>query len=755
MSCIVPKLKNFYMILNLSALFYIIIFLINKTPIYGSEINSESAQWILYEGLDDCKPPISKIVSIIGHPAQCRQGISFDGNQVQGLLYGTGVNGELHINKDFTIWVRAAFGPPINRPLANHDTLVSRWGTLGNYSFLLRSDHHTKTLHLFLSPNGKEILSYNSFYPVDRSGRFHDIVVVVRMRQSVAFYIDGQERCNLCYPQVPNLIYDPPDNILPFAIGYNSDPAPGGDYETMNGIITGVRVFHSALTPAEIAGLSGVTLEQDKQTSCKIEIDVNKPVGRVNPFLFGHFIEHFQNVVYGGLYEAGSPNSDINGFRVDVINALKLLQPTLIRWPGGNYTSAYHWQWGAGLKKHRPTIYSEPVWGQTEPHTFGTPEFIEVCKRLGAEPLICVGVGRDPRCPTAEEAAAWVRYCNATEGSEASLRKEAGYPDPFNVMLWGLGNEVYGSWQIGFYQNPKNYVEDIVKYAKAMRAADSRIKFIICGDSYKPYFNIWNEQILTNEILHLADWISYHSYTHLGSFGQRLPHEAAMSSLLQIESDITELANLNHDVSRRAGRKDPIKIAVDEWNELSWGDIIDNARQEHYNLSHTIFTASFLNVLLRHSDDVTMANYSPGVNCRGLIYVSKQGILLRPTYYVYQMYKDCADGTSVSVNTDVPILNGSAAPVLDVAGVRLKDGALILFVVNREKEKSLLCQVKLNGFVVQQSEGKILTGDSLSVYNDFSHPNTIIPQNFEVNVKGNEFALNFPPRSIVTLLLKP
>jgi len=734
-------------------LFLIIILFIN-IHICGNQELNEIGQWILDKNYDDCIPPISKITNIIGNLKQSNHGVVFDGNQVQALLYGSGVNEELRINNDFTILIRAAFGQSIDRPLANHDTLVSRWGSLGNYSFLLRSDHYTKTLHLFLSSDGQEIIDYNSYYPIDRDGNFHNIVTVIHLGKSVAFYIDGREKCTLRYPLVPTTLYNPPGDILPFAIGYNSDPAPGGDYETMNGTIASVRLFQKALTSAEIAGLSGISLEQGKQKSCIVEVDANKSLGEVHPYLFGHFIENCQNTIYGGLYEEGSIHSDINGFRTDVLNAMKLLQPTIIRWPGGNYTSAYHWRWGAIPKKYRQTIYGDPVWGQIDPHTFGTPEFIEVSRRLGAEPYICVGVGRDQRCPTPEEAAGWVKYCNSRESPEAQLRAEAGYREPFNVMIWGLGNEVYGPWQIGFYQDPKLYAEDIAKYAKEMRSADPRIKFIICGDSYKPNFNIWNDTILTDEILKFADWISYHYYCHLGSFGPQVPYEAAMSRLLQVESDISELTNLIRENSKRAGREHPIKIAVDEWNEFGWGDMIDNARQEYYDLSHSIFTASFLNILIRHSNDVTMANYSPSVNCRGLIYANQQGVLLRSTYYVYKLYRDCVGGTVISVNVSGPVLDGSAAPALDITGVRLKEKTLILFVINRQKENSITCQFNINNFVVKKSEGKILTADKLNSYNDFNNPNAVTISDFPINADGDKFQLNFPAHSIVMLTLK-
>ncbi|UCD29121.1 MAG: hypothetical protein JSV03_01155, partial [Planctomycetota bacterium] len=654
------------------------------------------ASWDLIKSLDDQKAPISKLIRFIGTPQQMPDGVYFKGQGVEGLVYGTGHDRELCFQKDFTIVVRAAFDKPIDWHFANHDTLVSRWGERGDYSVLLRSDHSSKTLHLFLSPDGKQVLDYDLGYRVDRSGQFHDLTVVVGMGRDVTFYVDGRHHCTLRYPPVPSAVYDPPDNI-PFAIGYNNDPAYNNVHETMNGTIAAVRIYRGALSARSIAAMSDVKAEQLKSKPSTISIDVNKPIGRVHPFVLGHFLEHFQNVIYGGIYEDNSPHSDEHGFRTDVIEAFKLLAPSAVRWPGGNYTSAYHWRWGAVPKKYRPTIYGDPVWRQTETHHFGTPEFIEFCRRIKAEPVICVGVGRDPRSPTAEEAAAWVRYCNAKQGPEADLRAEAGYPEPFNVLHWGLGNEVYGRWQVGGYRDPSEYAKDIVKFARAMREADPRIKFIVCGASFKADNTIWNKAVMTDEVLQLVDWISYHSYTHLAHIGPRLPHEVAMQRLMKIETDIEILADLNGKVSKRAGRKEPIKLAVDEWNEFGWDEksVDNNARADIYDLSHALFTASFLNIMLRHANDVTMANYAQSINCRGLIYADKQGVILRSTYHVFKMYGTCAEGTSVSAQVNVPALDGSAAPVLDAAAVRSKDDSLNILVVNRDPAKEISCQMKL------------------------------------------------------------
>lgn len=680
-------------------------------------------------------------------------GVEFDGQAVQGLLFGAGADRELCPSGDFTWWVRARFGPPLDRAAANHDTLLSRWGAAGSYGALLRSDDRTGTLNLFISPDGRQIIGFDSNYTVDRGGEFHDLAVVFRANRDVRFFVDGRRRCALRYPQPPGAIHNPPDDAPPFAIGYNADPTADGSHETFHGVIAAAAVYAGALDDDAIARLSGLQGAEAAPDICRLIIDVRDVVGTVQPGLFGLFLEHFQDVVYGGAFDENSPHADQYGFRLDVLDALAKLRPPVIRWPGGNFTSAYHWRWGAVPRKYRPTIYAEPVWQQNDTNQFGTLEFVELCRRVGAQPLICVGVGRDPRCPTAEEAAAWVRYCNATTGPEAELRAAAGHPEPLGVKLWGLGNEVSGHWQIGYYRRPGDYAEDLVRYATAMREADPQIRFVICGESYQADNRPWNRAVLTPEVARRADWISHHTYTHLGSFGPPKPYEAALQHLLKLERDIVELAAVNEEVSQAISRAEPLTLAVDEWNEYSWGDRADNARPEHYNLRHALFTAGLLNVLLRHCDSVTMANYSPVVNCRGLIFADKRGVLLRTTYHVFALHRDSAGGTTVRVVVDAPALDGCTAPVVDAAAVRLPDGDLRAYMVHHDATAERRCRFELRGFRSKQCRAWILTAASLEAFNDFTHPQTVAPQPFHCECSGESFVLTMPPRAMIVLQL--
>ena len=475
--------------------------------------------------------------------------------------------------------------------------------------------------------------------------------------------------------------------------------------------------------------------------------------------MLGQFIEHFPRQIYGGIYEEGSPHSDLNGYRLDVEKALKDLEVPILRWPGGNYTSGYHWKWGAGPKNER-IARKNPVWDEFESHHFGTTEFVEHCRRIGAEPMICVGIGKSNENPTPEEAAAWVRYCNASNGPEAELRAKAGYPEPLNVKWWMIGNEVWGTWQIGYYKNGEEYGKDALEFIKTMKKSDASLKFVTVGGDH-PLYRRWNKQQLSiDDLAKQIDGFAWHHYLQFGDPEERISHLEASLGLRKVERKLSQIIKLVQNASNRIGRDDLIQIAITEWNEYGWihspwtTDVNErNKIPEQYDLAHALYTAGFLNIILRKAANISMANYSPVVNTRGLIYADNRGTLLRSTYFVYQMYKPCAGGSSILTQVECLNLKESNVLALDVAAVKTGNNRVYLFVVNRALE-DLMCEITIPGFAVKSSSGTILTAESLKSYNSFENPNTIIPREFEVNVSSEKFKISFPKHSLSVLLFE-
>lgn len=182
----------------------------------------------------------------------------------------------------------------------------------------------------------------------------------------------------------------------------------------------------------------------------KIKIDIDRTIADVDPLIYGNFVEHLGRCVYGGIFDPGSPLADEDGFRKDVLEAVKDLNIPIIRYPGGNFVSNYHWLDGVGPDR---VPRMELAWHRLETNKFGTNEFIKFCEKIGAEPYFAVNMGTG----TIEEAQRWLEYTNVKEGPYyAELRKKHGFPEPYNIKYWSLGNEMDGFWQMG-HLNAEDY----------------------------------------------------------------------------------------------------------------------------------------------------------------------------------------------------------------------------------------------------------------------------------------------------------
>ena len=186
------------------------------------------------------------------------------------------------------------------------------------------------------------------------------------------------------------------------------------------------------------------------------------------------------------------PADHTHGADPEIVKYLKDSKLPILRWPGGNFVSAYHWRDAVGPLERRPTLPNF-AWGRLEPNLFGTDEFMALCRAVGCEPMICVNEGTG----TPEEAAQWIEYCNGPASSPmGKLRAANGHPEPYNVKHWEAGNELWGKWQPN-WTTPDGNADRYVQFAKAMRAADSRIELYGCG-APALWGKNWNDTLITN-----------------------------------------------------------------------------------------------------------------------------------------------------------------------------------------------------------------------------------------------------------------
>ncbi|MFA9388608.1 MAG: alpha-N-arabinofuranosidase [Prolixibacteraceae bacterium] len=502
--------------------------------------------------------------------------------------------------------------------------------------------------------------------------------------------------------------------------------------------------------------------------NARIKIDVDRKVGEIDNKLYGNFVEHLGRCVYGGIYEEGSPLSDENGFRTDVLEAVKGLNVAITRYPGGNFVSNYHWKDGIGPKDQRPARM-ELAWGRLESNRFGTNEFMQYARKMGTEPYFSINMGTG----TIEEAQQWVEYCNVKEGPYyAELRKQHGYTEPWDIKYWSLGNEMDGFWQMG-HLNAEDYAKKAREAAKLMKLTSPDIKLVAAGSSnYRPNAdpNEWNETIL-HELRDVVDYLALHMY--VGNPNDNYYNYLSTPLVLEERTKIVKGLIAREMENADRGDRDPIYIAWDEYN--SWYRARDaetmagtRALEEHYNLEDALVIAGFLNAFIRNADIVKMANMAQLVNVIAPIFTNEKGLFIQTIYYPLQLFAQNAHGTSLDVFVESPSYDTEEffiglgesttiqkdVPYLDVSASVVGD-ELILNVVNRNKDKAITTDIiSQSGNFVGQVEIKEVNGASIKSRNDFGLNEVEIKTKEALKTKGNVFTYSFPAHSFTQLKAK-
>src|SRR5215218_893386 len=242
--------------------------------------------------------------------------------------------------------------------------------------------------------------------------------------------------------------------------------------------------------------------------SANLVLDSAFTIAPVPSRLFGSFVEHMGRCVYTGIYEPDHPAADEQGMRTDVLDLVREVGPTVIRYPGGNFVSNYRWEDGIGPLEERPRRL-DLAWRATETNQVGIGEFVEWARRADTEPMMAVNLGTRG----VQEAADLLEYCNHPEGTALSdLRRSHGVKEPHDIRVWCLGNELDGSWQVG-HKTPYEYGRLAAETARAMRMVDPRIELVACGssNSHMPTFATWEATVL-EQCYDLVDYVSLHTY---------------------------------------------------------------------------------------------------------------------------------------------------------------------------------------------------------------------------------------------------
>jgi alpha-L-arabinofuranosidase len=519
------------------------------------------------------------------------------------------------------------------------------------------------------------------------------------------------------------------------------------------------------LNTASVFFLSVILSTNVYAQNARIKIDLDRTIGEVGKHIYGNFVEHLGRCVYGGIYDPGNKLSDKNGFRKDVMAAVKELHPTIVRYPGGNFVSNYNWLDGVGPKSERiPRL--ELAWSTLETNQFGTNEFIEYAKSIGTDPYFTVNMGTG----TIEEARRWVEYCNVKEGPYyAELRKKHGYPEPYNIQYWSLGNEMDGPWQMG-HLNAEDYAKKAREAGKLMQRTSPGIKLIAAGSSnYRAGADPdhWNQTILT-ELKDVIDYIALHMY--VGNPDSNYYHFISTPLVLEQRTKIVKgMISQAMQTANRSNR-DPIYIAWDEynvWYRARSGEAARGKRalEEKYNLEDALVIAEFLNAFVRNADVVKMANLAQLVNVIAPIFTNETGMFKQTIFYPLQLFANNVYGTSLDVFVDCKTYNTDKfflglgetttqpknVPYLDVSATWQKD-ELILNVVNRNKEESITTDiVSQNGAFTGDFSVSEINGPDIKSSNDFNNEIVKTIERPSIAASGNKITYTFPPHSFTMI----
>ncbi|MEO8468011.1 MAG: alpha-L-arabinofuranosidase C-terminal domain-containing protein [Gammaproteobacteria bacterium] len=486
------------------------------------------------------------------------------------------------------------------------------------------------------------------------------------------------------------------------------------------------------------------------ELKAEIKVNTENTRGAIDRKIYGNFIEHLGRCIDGGVFQEGSKLANAAGYRRDVLEAVQGLDVSQLRWPGGNFSSNYHWMDGIGPRNDRPPRL-EMAWGTVESNRFGTHEFLDYAELLKTEPYICANLGTG----TWTEAQQWVEYCNSAEDTAVTrTRRKNGRKDPWKVTHWGLGNEMDGPWQMG-HRSAEDYGAFALEAAKLMRWTDPNVKLIAAGSSNYAAgvdWSAWNRTVV-DHLQNYIDYLAIHLY--VGNPNDDFGEFLASSRLMDDKIEITAKVIDGVLAGRTDGKK--IHIAFDEYNVWyrARGDGQRGRRilEERYNLEDALVVATFLNSLVNHADVVKIANMAQLVNVIAPIFTSDEGLFLQTIYYPLQLFAKNVKGNSLKLDVQVAgykTKQWNNVPYLDVSGA-IDGNTLLLNVVNRHKDQPIEATIALDdkSFAGTLSIAEV-NGPDIKSGNDFGR-SEVRAASRTTPAKGKTAQHRFPAHSFTQL----
>src|SRR5690554_207044 len=493
-------------------------------------------------------------------------------------------------------------------------------------------------------------------------------------------------------------------------------------------------------------------------TTGRLRLDPAFTVRPVNRRPFGSFVEHLGRCVYEGIYEPGHPEADAEGFRRDVLELVRELGVTTVRYPGGNFVSGYRWEDGVGPREERPRRL-DLAWRATETNEVGLHEFARWCELADVELMYAVNLGTRG----VAEALDVLEYANIPGGTALSdARRANGAEQPFDIRMWCLGNEMDGPWQLG-HSTPEEYGRLASQTAKAMRQVDKDLELVVCGSSGSgmPTFGTWERTVLEHSYDDV-DYISCHAYYQErdGDLASFLASGVDMDRFIE-----SVVATADH--VRALVRSDKrIQISFDEWNVwymgaeepgtlsgTEWPEV-QHRLENVYSVADAVVVGGLLISLLRHADRVTSASLAQLVNAIAPIMTAPGGPAWRQTtFFPFALTSRLARGVSLDVRVDVASTTTAVygdVPLVDVAATHdASEGATAVFLVNRSLDEPIEVAIELpEGLAGAAVEAVTLHAADPSATNTLEHPERVAPAiNSTAHLSGSTLTITLPPVS--------
>lgn len=460
-------------------------------------------------------------------------------------------------------------------------------------------------------------------------------------------------------------------------------------------------------------------------------------VGPIDRRLFGSFLEHMGRAVYTGVFEPGHPEADERGFRQDVLRLVRELGVTAVRYPGGNFVSGYKWEDGVGPVEERPARI-DLAWGSIESNAFGLNEFGEWAREAEVEPVMALNLGTRGVL----EAVELLDYANGSHPTAlARERAEHGHPDPHDIRIWCLGNELDGDHQIG-HKTATEYGRLAAETARAMRMADPELELVAVGSSAStfPTFGHWEAEVLEHTF-DVVDYISAHAYYE----ELEGDPESFLASAVDMDRVIDTVVATADAIALRRNSPKRIMVAFDEWNvwyrvpywaaggaPKDWSQT-PRLIEDSYSVTDAVVVGGLLISLLRHADRVTVACIAQLVNVIAPIRSEPGGPAWRQTtFHPFALTASFAKGValqaSVLCDTHETALYGDVDDVDLCASHDETTGDITVFVVNRTVTDSIVLTLDLSAF------GHVEVLDAVSIHDDDRHarntesdPDRVVP----------------------------